>query len=106
MTSESKKHLSQQARLILQQIAAGRADEEILANSENITRQDIADAAKEALALLKPPTSYTERRDKIREQHSNFMARWTEEDEAALAEYFNQGVTVEIIALRLERHPK
>jgi hypothetical protein len=110
--------LAPQSRDILQAISKGRSYEQILLANPDLTYGDIFAAAAEALAALdcavpgptvaseaKPAKSYEERMAEIHEKHPRAYEPWEEEEDADLTRFFKAGMTVMIIAHKLQRQP-
>ncbi len=110
--------LAPKSRDILQAIAKGRSYEQILVANPNLTYVDIFAAAAEAMAALdcmgqeqavaseaKAAKSYEERMAEIHAKHPRAYEPWEEEEDADLTRFFKAGLTVVIIAHKLQRQP-
>jgi len=99
-------HLSHQAVLVLEMIAAGSSYEQILAALPHLTYIDIFDAAREALDLSvidRNPPKVTEGFASIRAAHPRAYERWTDADDNLLRRLAGDGISVARIANRLQR---
>lgn len=95
--------LSEQARAILERIAAGEPISDILITHQNWTLDDIAAAAREALRQ----DDLAQEAAVPRSGKTNLRTYevWTERDDMRLQVLLAEGATVQEMSLQLERHP-
>ena len=105
MTQGSEK-LSSTSVAVLELISEGRTYEQVLALNPELTYLDIFRAAREALEVAgEVPSAYEERLARIREVYPRAYERWTDEEDAKLAQLVQSGRSVEEIAGQLQRQP-
>jgi DNA-binding NarL/FixJ family response regulator len=105
MTKEHKE-LSSRSAAVLKLMAEGHTYEQILALNPELTYLDIFSAAREALEVAgEVPSAYEERLAKIRQVHPRAYEKWTEEEDAKLAQFVQSGYSVDEIASQLQRQP-
>ncbi len=95
--------LSEKARRVLAGLADGHSVEQILAWDLTLRYGDVAEAAREALALAEgtPPKTVEERR----QGHARAYEPWTAEEEGRLREMVGVGQGIEEMAAALGRQP-
>ena len=91
-------HLSHQAMIVLEMIAAGSSYEQILSAHPHLTYLDIFDAAREALDL-----SVVEKPAAFRPSTPPAHQPWTDAADRLLRHLAGRGLTVAQIANRLQR---
>ena len=97
-----RKKLSEKSARILGLTATGRSYDQIIDGEKGVSRPDIAEAAREALAVL-GASDYHARLAQIRQQAPEAYSEWTEEDDLALARMHREGANASEIADRLGR---
>lgn len=106
MMTKEHKELSSRSATVLKLMAEGRTYEQILALNPELTYLDIFNAAREALEVAgEVPSAYEERLAKIRKVHPRAYAKWTDEEDAKLAQFVQSGYSVDEIASQLQRQP-
>ena len=99
------KGLTEKSVKVLSLIADGFSYGQIVDGHPGITYRDIFDAAKEALCLNGASWDYEEHMAAIRKNHPRAYEPWTEDEEARLSGLRDQEVSLDEIAVRLQRQP-
>lgn len=98
--------LSPRSRTVLELISEGWSYERIVHDHPDLTYLDIFRAAKEALALsarLQPKSARPIRMAEVKAKHARAYAAWSEDEEAQLRQFLEEGWTVARIAGTLQR---
>jgi DNA-binding NarL/FixJ family response regulator len=104
--NEATHELSERSRVIPEDIAEGRAYEQILARYPDLTYLDIFAAAREALALGgEERKDYAARLARIRQRHPRAYERWGDDEDARLKVAVASGRAIAEIAVDLQRQP-
>lgn len=94
--------LSEQAYTILQLIAEGYTDEKLLSEYQ---REEIQDAAREALELASAERGAPVKVDKRVKTSLRTYEVWTDREDTLLMEMIQNGNPINEISAELERHP-
>ncbi len=100
-----KGKLSEKSLLILAMLSDGSSEETIMEADASICREDIANAAKEALLLNRAAQSRDDRSEKIRRYYPRAFEKWSPDEEKRVIELYNAGKTLREIAAIVERQP-
>lgn len=99
-----QRSLSQKSTTVLEFIARGHSYEQILSADSSLTYLDIFNAAQEALDVAQGAShDYTERLADIRQAHPRAYEKWSDEEDARLAQLVHEGISVKNIADLLHR---
>jgi hypothetical protein len=102
--AKGREKLSSRSVAVLKLIAEGHTYEQILALYPELTFLDIFGAAREALEVTgEAPSVYQERLAKIRKVYPRAYEKWTDEEDATLAQLVRSGQGIEKIATQLQR---